>query len=204
MRAPWGAQAPASKVVCLLIDITYMKTIDNATLKAARELVDYMYTDERDHYEEEYDELPEYTTAAVDLEEITKRDKAHIFNDVCRLAAFLEAKPEPKTPHVSIEPFNSPRSNKPVANQWVIKTDDGEFFQSYQSIIAFRPNTAGMFPHADGSEEREDRIVLDEKYWDYSTTTGKYRNEFLGEDKAETKKKIANGTYTFADLNQGK
>lgn len=180
-----------------------MKTIDNATLKAARELVDYLYSDERDHYQEEYDELPEYTTAAADLLEVEKRGKAHIFNDACRLAVFLEGE-SAITPNVRITPFDSPRSNKPVANQWIIRTDDGEFFQSYQSIIAFRPNTAGMFPHADGSEEREDRTVLDERYWDYSTTTGKYRNEFLGEDKAETKKKIANGTYILADLNQGK
>ena len=31
--------------------------------------------------------------------------------------------------------------------------------------------------------------------WDYSVTTGKYRNQFLGEGIKETREKIANGTY---------
>jgi len=44
-------------------------------------------------------------------------------------------------------------------------------------------------------------IYLDEKYWDYSVTTGKYRNIFLNETKKETEKKIANGTYELTNLN---
>ena len=46
------------------------------------------------------------------------------------------------------------------------------------------------------------KITLDSIYWDYSRTTGKYRNMFLGENKAETQSKIDNGTYTLADINK--
>jgi len=45
------------------------------------------------------------------------------------------------------------------------------------------------------------KTQLDEKYWDYSKTTGKYRNQFLGENKKETEKKIASGEYILTDLN---
>lgn len=43
-----------------------------------------------------------------------------------------------------------------------------EVFQSYDSIIA----EVIYWPD-------EVRVTLDEKYWDYSVTTGKYRNKFL-------------------------
>ena len=67
-------------------------------------------------------------------------------------------------------------------------TDDGgaEYFQSYNSVIV--RNDKG-------------RITLDEHYWDYSVTTSKYRNQFLGENKLDTQRKIDDGTYTLADLN---
>ena len=42
---------------------------------------------------------------------------------------------------------------------------------------------------------------LDEHYWDYSATTGKYRNQFLGEGIAETRAKIESGEYILIDLN---
>jgi hypothetical protein len=78
-----------------------------------------------------------------------------------------------------------------IANQFVITDDNGnEYFQSYQSIIARRPNSLV-----------KSRISIDEKYWDYSVTTGKYRNQFLGETKKETQAKIDSGEYILADLN---
>ena len=84
-------------------------------------------------------------------------------------------------------------SGNDIANQFLIKgvNHDGQIgcvFQSYSSIIAFRP--------ASGAS-----IVLDKRYWDYSTTTGKYRNIFLGEKKPETERKIKSGAYILADLN---
>jgi len=70
----------------------------------------------------------------------------------------------------------------------VITTAEGKFLQSYNSIIAQRK--------PDGA------VVLDEKFWDYSTTTRKHRFLFLGEDSKTIKAKIASGEYTFADLNK--
>ena len=82
-------------------------------------------------------------------------------------------------------------SGNSIANQFVITDDNGnEYFQSYQSIIARRPNSLV-----------KSRISIDEKYWDYSVTTGKYRNQFLGETKKETQAKIDSGEYILADLN---
>ncbi len=98
-----------------------------------------------------------------------------------------------------VENMKSPNSGHPVANQFIITEHGngalGNFgkrltFQSYNSIIAI----ITYWPE-------ETRIELDENYWDYSVTTGKYRNQFLGEGIAETRKKIKDGTYKLADLN---
>lgn len=62
----------------------------------------------------------------------------------------------------------------------------GTMFQSYTSNIVFKT---------------EHRVYLDSIYWDYSTTTGKYRNQFLGESIAETRAKIKSGEYKLANLN---
>lgn len=86
-----------------------------------------------------------------------------------------------------VENFNSPRGGK-VPNQFRIWTREGVYFQSYESVIVYAPYMGGP-------------KVLDEKYWDFSTTTGKYRNMFLGEDKAATEKKIKSGEYILGNLN---
>lgn len=83
--------------------------------------------------------------------------------------------------------MNSPKSGNPVANQFTIQTEEGVYFQSYWTIIAFRAN--------DGT------ITLDEQDWNYSRTTAKYRSAFLGENTAETRKKINKGIYKTAELN---
>ena len=75
----------------------------------------------------------------------------------------------------------------PAANQFMIHTDNGVYFQSYSSMIAFIPN--------DG------KIQLDAYYWDYSVTTGRYRNAFLEENMKETRAKIASGEYELVNLN---
>lgn len=84
--------------------------------------------------------------------------------------------------------------NGAVKNQFLITdyTPEGdliEVFQSYDSVIAKK--VYGKNPS----------ITLDERYWDYSTTTGKYRNQFLGEEKKDTEKKIKSGEYKLTNLN---
>jgi hypothetical protein len=87
---------------------------------------------------------------------------------------------------VKVENMTSGRGNR-IPNQFIIKTSEGYYFQSYDSVIAFKPNVG--------------KTVLDARYWDYSRTTGKYRGMFLGEGKAETQRKINDGTYALGDLN---
>ncbi|MBA7532439.1 hypothetical protein ES705_24665 [subsurface metagenome] len=84
-----------------------------------------------------------------------------------------------------ISNMTSSRGND-VPNQFEIQTDKGILFQSYNSIIAFKSNG---------------KIYLDSYYWDYSKTTGKYRNDFLGETKHETEEKIKSGQYKLVNLN---
>ena len=78
-----------------------------------------------------------------------------------------------------------------VVNQFVITvdTDKGRvrLFQSYNSVIAMR--------------DEDGKITLDESKWDYSQTTARYRNQFLCENTAETRRKIKEGIYQLADLN---
>ena len=42
---------------------------------------------------------------------------------------------------------------------------------------------------------------LDINNWDYSPTTSRYRNQFLGENRKETEKKIKSKQYKMVDLN---
>ena len=86
-----------------------------------------------------------------------------------------------------VRQMKSDSSGRPVANQFIIYTPEGNYFQSYNSVIAYRAN--------DG------KITLDDYYWDYSRTTGVYRNQFLGEGVADTRAKIESGEYELADLN---
>ena len=77
-------------------------------------------------------------------------------------------------------------SGNPAANQFEIYGDNFRAFQSYDSIIVV---------HMNG------KTYLDYGTWDYSVTTGKYRNMFLGENKAETQRKIDQGIYELVNLN---
>ena len=73
----------------------------------------------------------------------------------------------------------SSKGNK-IANQFIINDD-------HNTIIAKRYSN-GM-------------IELDQKYWDYSRTTSKYRNIFLNETNQETNFKVKIGVYKLVDLN---
>jgi len=99
---------------------------------------------------------------------------------------------------MKIENMKSSRGNK-VPNQVVItdnKWDNNvawhvETFQSYNSVIATK-ETNGL---------AGTKVTLDSHYWDYSVTTVKYRNQFLGETKKETEAKIKSGEYKLSNLN---
>ena len=88
------------------------------------------------------------------------------------------------------ENMTSTNGNK-VANQFII-TDDktNEYFQSYRSMIVKKDY-----------EGETVQVFLDQKYWNYSNTTGKYRNIFLNETIKDTRKKIKSGEYKLVDLN---
>jgi len=86
---------------------------------------------------------------------------------------------------MNVSNMQSSRGNN-VANQFIITDGNKEIFQSYRTVIAI--NEGG-------------KITLDENKWDISVTTGKYRNQFLGEGIAETRKKIQSGEYVLAELN---
>tara|TARA_Y100000385_G_scaffold234374_1_gene247627 strand:+ start:286 stop:555 length:270 start_codon:yes stop_codon:yes gene_type:complete len=74
-----------------------------------------------------------------------------------------------------------------VPNQFVIITPEGRYFQSYRSVIAFKPYHG--------------KIQLDESTWNYSNTTSKYRRSFLKEGIHETRAKIKSGEYKLTNLN---
>lgn len=146
--------------------------MNEETKKHLLKIINYLLQDEKKNWEE------------------CNRPQNHIFTNIQAVNQWLADHKNTIVP--KIENFTSPRGGKEVPNQFYIFTDDGVFFQSYKSLIAFKPR---------GSTEK---IKLDRTYWDYSTTTGKYRNEFLGEDKKETQKKITAGVYELVDLNEGK
>ncbi len=78
------------------------------------------------------------------------------------------------------------KNGRKIPNQFIIETNKKIYFQSYNSIIV---------------KKEKGKIYLDVNYWDYSLTTGKYRNLFLGEDKKTTERKIKEGVYILTNLN---
>jgi hypothetical protein len=70
-------------------------------------------------------------------------------------------------------------------NQFIIEMEKGIIFQSYNSIIVV---------------QTKNKTYLNKEFWDYSKTTGKYRNLFLKETKEVIKKKIESGLYQLIDL----
>tara|TARA_R110000744_G_scaffold86348_1_gene168729 strand:- start:15791 stop:16087 length:297 start_codon:yes stop_codon:yes gene_type:complete len=82
-----------------------------------------------------------------------------------------------------------------IANQFIITMNYKKMFQSYDTLIAVKE-----WKQKDGLEYQQ--ITLDKNSWDYSKTTGKYRNLFLGESKIETEKKIKTKEYKLKNLNK--
>ena len=88
---------------------------------------------------------------------------------------------------MKVENMLSNKGNS-IPNQFIITNDEWVIFQSYDTIIA-RYSLDKM------------KIQLDAEYWDYSKTTAKYRNIFLGMTTQETKKHIKKGFIILTNLN---
>ncbi|MDA3780328.1 MAG: hypothetical protein PF487_08965 [Bacteroidales bacterium] len=69
----------------------------------------------------------------------------------------------------------------------IVENGDQRALFSYDSLIAVKDLDSG-------------EVTLNERYWNFSSTTGKHRNNFLGEGLAETRKKIKSGEYIVEDL----
>ena len=100
------------------------------------------------------------------------------------------------TQFVNVEPMTT-RGGNPSANQLIMSDPHGETFVSYGSKICYRS-------YDRYGAERRPKYVFDEYYWDYSRTTSKYRNEFLGFGVAECRKGIKEGWIKLTDLNKKK
>jgi hypothetical protein len=91
---------------------------------------------------------------------------------------------------MQVKNMTSLKSYNNIPNQFIIYDDNKTYFQSYKSIIV-------------KIERLEDKVVtyLDPVYYNYSRTTSKYRNAFLGESTKEIESKIKQGLYILQDLN---
>ena len=84
---------------------------------------------------------------------------------------------------VNVKNMVGSRGNE-IVNQFIITGKGWSLFQSYNSPIALK----------------KDGLTYIFTDWDYSTTTGKYRNQFLGETKADTLRKLKSGEYIAVDF----
>jgi len=85
----------------------------------------------------------------------------------------------------SVKNMKSSNGNT-ISNQFILTTSTSKIFQSYDSVIV---------------KQTSKNTYLDSRYWNYSKTTSKYRNMFLGETTKETQSKIDNGIYKLTNLN---
>ena len=88
---------------------------------------------------------------------------------------------------IKVHNMQSPSSGRDVANQFVIETEDGRYFQSYNTVIARIPNSGP--------------VELDRDDWEYSRTTARYRNLFLGCNTDEVRARVKSGRYKLVNLN---
>lgn len=88
-----------------------------------------------------------------------------------------------------VENFKSDKGNY-IPNQFIINDDKSniEYFQSYKTMIA-------------KIDWLNNKIYLDKNFWNYSVTTSRYRNKFLGLDTKEIKSKIKNNEIQLINLN---
>jgi len=89
---------------------------------------------------------------------------------------------------MKVKNLKSSRGNS-IPNQFEIYDYDNNsaYFQSYDAIIV--------------KIDRDGQVWLDEYYWDYSRTTSKYRNVFLGNTTKDCRDNIKSGVYKLKNLN---
>lgn len=68
---------------------------------------------------------------------------------------------------IKIYNMQNPRTGREIPNQFIIHVDNKVIFQSYRSTII--------------SIDFDAKVIEVYPDWDYSTTTGKYRNQFLND-----------------------
>jgi hypothetical protein len=77
---------------------------------------------------------------------------------------------------------------RPVPNHFVIEYNGFKWLQSYNALVA-------------RIDVESEEVELDQNYWEYSKTTARHRNAFLGMDNSEVKRHVDDGTFRLVDLN---
>ena len=91
---------------------------------------------------------------------------------------------------ISVNNMTSPNGNF-VPNQFIIKTKNEVYFQSYETTIA-KVNKRSMY---------NDEIILDNNALDYSRTTSKYLYKFLGMNRKTIEELIKTKEIKLRNLN---
>jgi len=78
-------------------------------------------------------------------------------------------------------------NGNPAANQFVIDAEHGQYFQSYNTVIAYKPSNG-------------DTVTVSSK-WDFSATTLKHLKLFLGTSlsKKQLQDRIDNGSIILTN-----
>lgn len=98
------------------------------------------------------------------------------------------------TSFIGVEQMTS-RSGNVVPNQTILSDMTGRTFVSYGSKIVYQSKDRA-------SDGLPLEIIVDETYWDYSRTTGKYRNEFMNMGVQEVRNYIKEGRIKLGNLNR--
>ena len=98
------------------------------------------------------------------------------------------------TSFIGVEQMTS-RSGNVVPNQVILSDMTGRTFVSYGSKIVYQSKDRA-------SDGLPLEIIVDEDYWDYSRTTGKYRNEFMNMGVQDVRKYIKEGRIKLGNLNR--
>ena len=98
------------------------------------------------------------------------------------------------TSFIGVEQMTS-RSGNVVPNQTILSDMTGKTFVSYGSKIVYQSKDRA-------SDGLPLEIIVDENYWDYSRTTGKYRNEFMNMGVQDVRDHIKDGRIKLGNLNR--